>query len=78
MNVKDSVLYRTLQRQVRKQDHAELLRMLELVPDEALRKSGGLGQPRLSRAFWWADTPQGDIYWNMLAIRMRNAGHSHY
>lgn len=73
MNVKDSVLYRTLQRQVRKQDHAELLRMLELVTDKR-----DFGTERLVRAFLWADTPQGWAYWNELSCRMRDAGHPHY
>lgn len=63
MNVKDSVLYRTLQRQVRKQDHAELLRMLELVPEGAWWSSR---VNRLSQAFDWAETPQGFSYWAAL------------
>lgn len=76
MNVKDSVLYRTLQRQVRKQDHAELLRMLELVPPAAFRD--GLASPRLIRAFWWGETPQDFDYWAVLCARMDRAGHPYY
>lgn len=73
MNVKDSVLYRTLQRQVRKQDHAELLRMLELVPDKS-----NFWYEGLSGAFTWSYTPQGHDYWRELRDRMRYAGHPYY
>lgn len=78
MNVKDSVLYRTLQRQVRKQDHAELLRMLELVPKKAFHGFSGFDQPQLVSAFLWHRTPQGLEYWLELSDRMRIAGHPHY
>lgn len=77
MNIKETVLYKTLCRQVRKEDHAELLRMLELVPD----RTTGLvhfDMRDLRGAFTWAWTPQGDAYWRELSNRMRDAGHPYY
>lgn len=67
MNVKDSPLYKSLCKSVRKQDHAELLRMLEMVPVEAWFKHAA---SNLIYAFVWEDTPQDFDYWNELYCRV--------
>ena len=75
-DVKNSVLYKTLCKQVRKEDHAELLRMLEFV-----EKSGifvNWSNPWLSGAFTWHESPQGGLYWANLSNRMDMAGHPHW
>ena len=77
MNIKETVLYKTLCRQVRKEDHAELVRMLELVRDR-YRYTIYWNTQRLKYAFDWANTPQGDAYWRELSNRMCDAGHPYY
>lgn len=76
-DVKNSRLYKTLKRAVRKEDHAELLRMLEMVPQKAMRGPGGRGMNhgRLVSAFWWDETPQGQLYWAGLYGLIYRAGH---
>lgn len=79
--VKDSVLYKTLKKAVREEDHAELLRMLEMVPDRALLPSwcwDGFGGGRLSDAFDWGKSPQGHKYWDSLSDSLYEAGHDCY
>jgi len=71
--VKDSVLYKTLCKAVRREDHAELLRMLEMVPNEY---PNNLDRRRLVYAFSWAQTPQGFGYWKELHVLLREAGHA--
>lgn len=78
MNIKETVLYKTLCRQVRKEDHAELLRMLELVRDKYRDDGSDWDTKYLQCAFVWAWTPQGDAYWRELSNRMRDAGHPYY
>lgn len=79
MNIENSVLYRTLKRQVRKQDHPDLLRMLQLVADSS-RPEGDFDPEceLLAGAFLWKSTPQGHAYWQELSDRMRAAGHPYY
>lgn len=74
--VKDSVLYKTLKKAVRKEDHAELLRMLEMVFDGGQKVI--LSCPQLIGAFVWSYTPQGDDYWRTLSYRLQEAGHDCY
>lgn len=77
-DVKNSRLYKTLKKAVRKEDRAELLRMLEMVPEKAMDGSPwgkGLECQRLINAFWWDETPQGHRYWNSLHDRLIGAGH---
>ena len=71
-DVKNSTLYKTLKKAVRKEDHAELLRMLEMVPDEY---PNNLGRKHLVHAFTWSSTPQGFPYWAELYNRLKGAGH---
>ncbi len=73
--VKDSVLYKTLKKAVRKEDHAELLRMLEMVPIEACNHWGGFDAKMLVSAFGWGKTPQGIDYWDELSLSLMRAGH---
>lgn len=68
--VKDSNLYKTLKKAVRKEDHAELLRMLEMV--------GPINHENLCIAFSWVNSPQGYAYWNELSERLFEAGHDCY
>lgn len=70
MKVKDSPLYKTLCKAVRKEDHAELLRMLEMV----VAWDEGLVSRRLVHAFFWVNTPQGYEYWCELSNRLQFAG----
>lgn len=72
MKVKDSPLYKTLCKAVREEDHAELLRMLEMVPKSSLTSRC------LPAAFTLQNTPQGDTYWRELSHRLRVAGHDCY
>jgi hypothetical protein len=77
-DVKNSRLYKTLKRAVRKEDHAELLRMLEMLPESVREPSygwDGLKAKRLANAFAWSESPQGYNYWMTLARRIRSAGH---
>lgn len=72
-DVKKSRLYKTLKKAVRKEDHAELLRMLKMV---AINEQGVyLDCIDLSCAFVWGSTPQGDKYWRTLSYRLQEAGH---
>lgn len=64
MEIKDSPLYKALCEDVRKEDHAELLRMLELAGPIRLDES------RLYYAFDWHATPQGYAYWSELHRRI--------
>lgn len=74
MNVKDSPLYKSLCKSVRKQDHKELLRMLEMVPESATDTWGGETETQLLNAFAWVRTPQGYDYWHELSDRIKAAG----
>lgn len=69
--VKDSKLYKTLKKAVRKEDHAELLRMLEMVGPIRNHEN-------LYLAFSWASSPQGYVYWEELSDRLEEAGHDCY
>lgn len=75
-DVNNSVLYKTLCKQVRKEDHAELLRMLELVEKSGIIVSWY--ESNLSLAFYWDSTPQGDAYWRKLSNDMCLAGHPYW
>ncbi len=70
--VSESPLYKGLCKSVRKQDHAELLRMLEMVPESAWFDRG---TPELLDSFVWGDTPQGEDYWCKLWDRINNPEH---
>lgn len=61
-DVKNSRLYKTLKKAVRKEDHAELLRMLEMVPASAYEEGcwEGFDGDSLWSAFAWLRTPQRD------------------
>lgn len=72
-DVKNSRLYKTLCKAVRKQDHAELLRMLEMVAGNEQRFNRD--HYDLSGAFVWCFTPQGDAYWRELSMSLEEAGH---
>lgn len=77
-DVKNTRLYKTLKKAVRKEDHAELLRMLEMVPEISCRKGvhiRGMDCGNLYRAFWWDETPQDHDYWSDLSARIQRAGH---
>lgn len=77
MQVKDSRLYKTLKKAVRKEDHKELLRMLEMV-DWKKEENGvnlGINSRRLLFAFSWTRSPQGTKYWCELSDRLEDAGH---
>lgn len=71
MNVKDSPLYKSLCKSVRKQDHAELLRMLEMVPASSWNR---FPRKKLIESFMWDSSPQGYSYWAELYKRMCDAG----
>lgn len=71
-DVKNSRLYKTLKKAVRKEDHAELLRMLELASDSpyfAPEATGIIG------AFPWWSSPQGFDYWFTLHCKLKREGH---
>lgn len=75
-DVKNSRLYKTLKKAVRKEDHAELLRMLEIVPKDNFGPSGERFKSKaLWRAFWWDQTPQGEKFWYELSRKLQEAGH---
>lgn len=76
MKVKDSPLYKTLCEAVRKEDHAELLRMLEMIDWRVARRLGwaGLAAGGLMTAFRWAYSPQGIAYWAELSDRLQRSG----
>lgn len=79
IDMKNSVIYRSLCESVRKQDHKELLRMLEIAAAD--RASGNAFDPNdysLIRAFSWRNTPQGYEYWQELSNRLYEAGHVNY
>ena len=61
-------LYRALAKGVRKEDHAELARMLGMVD---ARMDGD----DLSGAFLWRASPQGLNYWAALSNSLREAGY---
>jgi hypothetical protein len=79
MRVDRSPLYRRLKSQVRKDDHAELLRMLKLLQKQFDMKGQhgwpGLKCEWLSDAFSWRNSPQGYDYWVELFDRLSAAGH---
>lgn len=86
-DVKNSRLYKTLKKAVRKEDHAELLRMLEMVEmpsqsEKSKRDWGwswyGLDASNLLQAFPWSETPQGWGYWYELSSSLSRAGHDCY
>lgn len=75
MKVKDSPLYKTLCEAVRKEDHAELLRMLEMIDwNSVSHVLDGLISRELMNAFCWATSPQGPDYWRELSDRLEYAG----
>ena len=60
-DVKNSRLYKTLKKAIRRQDHAELLRMLEMIPESAYEGPWeGFDSDDLWKAFAWLRTPQGE------------------
>jgi hypothetical protein len=77
-DVKNSRLYKTLKKAVRKQDHAELLRMLEMVRPDISKGWLGMDSKTLVDAFGWTETPQGGDYWAELSDRLHDAGHDCY
>jgi hypothetical protein len=68
MNVLDTPIYKAIAKRVRKQDHNELARMLQLVIDEGIYNEGATS---LTCAFSWSESPQGDDYWGELWLRLR-------
>ena len=74
-DVKSSQLYKTLKKAVRKEDHAELLRMLEMVNDGQFFIDHACS---LRTAFFWDLSPQGMEYWKTLSDRLVGAGHDCY
>jgi hypothetical protein len=77
-DVKNSRLYKTLKKAVRKKDHAELLRMLEMANPKKSAMFDGLDATRLTQAFFWSATPQLWDYWFTLSMRLEEAGHDCY
>lgn len=77
-DVKNSRLYKTLKKAVRKEDHAELLRMLEMVTPNLNNGWLGMGSRTLIDAFSWTETPQGGEYWGDLSERLYQAGYECY
>jgi hypothetical protein len=75
-DVKNSRLYKTIKKAVRKEDHAELLRMLEMVRPEP--GWDGIKGRYLIDSFRWSGTPQGVDYWADLSSRLEKAGHDCY
>lgn len=69
--IKKTRLYRTLAPKIRKQDREEFARMLALVPKRSTDNGPGMGGEKLSAAFLWHDTPQGDGYWSQLYFRLQ-------
>lgn len=75
MKVKDSLLYKTLCEAVRKEDHAELLRMLGMIAMPCEQSPWlGLDSDTLLNAFLWGSSPQGTRYWSELSTRLQQAG----
>jgi hypothetical protein len=72
-DVKNSRLYKTLKKAVRKEDHAELLRMLEMVPEASYEGARwkGFESDSLWNAFAWLATPQRE-WWSELYQRIEN------
>lgn len=73
-DIKQTAIYKSLSKAVRKEDHAELARMLVIVESH-----GGicLFNPkarRLIEAFYWEATPQRDPYWRALHDSLWEAG----
>lgn len=77
-DVKKSRLYKTLCKSVRKEDHAELLRMLEIAAPKQTAMFDGLEASGLSHAFYWRNTQQGWDYWFELSMSLEEAGHDCY
>ena len=73
MNITKTPLYRALCEGVRKEDHAELARMLRMVDASATRCDFTV--TRLCWAFVWSQTPQGRKYWRDLSIALWRAGY---
>jgi len=73
MTITNTPLYRALAKGVRKEDHAELARMLGMVP--AWVHLDGFAAVWLGWAFWWDETPQGAAYWRALSNSLREAGY---
>jgi len=73
MTITNTPLYRALAKGVRKEDHAELARMLGMVRQG--RWGGGFTSTKLRRAFLWRETPQGGNYWSALSYALLEAGY---
>lgn len=72
-DIKQTAIYNSLSKAVRKEDHAELARMLAMARDS--QKSLFVdGCTRLTSAFSWWRTPQGETYWLALWDRLMDAG----
>lgn len=73
--MKDTVLYKSLAKAVRAEDHENLLAALK-----AVKQNNGYWQefktntPSLLHAFKWQTTPQGHKYWKTLYDSMKAAG----
>lgn len=70
---KATSLYKALAKVVRKEDHAELARMLQLVLNSGTHFSRY--SSNLTDAFVWRVTPQGYQYWWTLWKLVRDATH---
>ena len=66
-------LYKSLKPCVRKEDHAELARMLQMVMDSG-DKCWFSDQTSITTAFSWSETPQCFSYWHALSHRLKRAG----
>jgi hypothetical protein len=73
-DVTKTKLYRALKPCIRKEDHAELRRMLEMVWEYETNDWTKVDCGRLSWAFPWGLSPQGSDYWSTLSNRLRAAG----
>lgn len=71
-------LYKNLLPCIRKQDHAEFTRMLQMAADRYNWKDRHYWpfgrRPNLVQGFYWGGTPQGTKYWNELYLRLLRAG----
>lgn len=72
MNVKNTPIYRAIAPRVRKQDRAELAKMLGLAIESIANTHHPYrSESELPMAFAWSETPQGFEYWYELHKRLR-------
>lgn len=73
-DIKQTAIYKSLAKAVRKEDHAELARMLVIVKSHGAICLFNPNARHLIEAFYWDETPQRDPYWRALHDSLVAAG----